>query len=210
MRLIFPHQVPSAKNPVPRRQGFTLLELIIYIGAGTMMILLLTALFIAFSQSWMRSRARARVEENLRFAIQAIQESVSSADEILVPASGGSDTLTLAMPPSSGDNQNYYGWAWSGNGTEGIFTKLANPDVLPPNTGNGAAFTSDGTYLAVTHTSPPYVTIYKRSGDAFTKLANPDVLPPNTGNGSAFTSDGTYLAVTNGLSTPYVTIYKRS
>ena len=134
MRLIFLHQVPSAKNPAPRRQGFTLLELIIYIGAGTMMILLLTALFIAFSQSWMRSRARARVEENLRFAIQAIQESVASAEEILVPASGGADTLTLALPPSSGDNQAYYGWAWSGNedssdGTIGAWpTTTALPD----------------------------------------------------------------------------------
>lgn len=75
--------------------------------------------------------------------------------------------------------------------------------------GQGAAFTSDGTYLAISHYSSPCVTIYKRSGDTFTKLANPAALPTSIGTGAAFTSDGVYLAVSH-YTSPFVTIYKRS
>jgi hypothetical protein len=66
------------------------------------------------------------------------------------------------------------------------FTKLANPAALPAGTGNGVAFSADGTYMAVAHLITPFVTIYKRSGDTFTKLANPAALPTSTGNGVAF------------------------
>ena len=66
------------------------------------------------------------------------------------------------------------------------FTKLANPATLPPSTGNGVAFSADGTYMAVAHATSPFVTIYKRSGDTFTKLANPATLPTNFGYGVAF------------------------
>jgi hypothetical protein len=66
------------------------------------------------------------------------------------------------------------------------FTKLANPATLPTSTGNGVAFSADGTYMAVAHDVSPFVTIYKRSGDTFTKLANPATLPTNFGYGVAF------------------------
>ena len=87
--------------------------------------------------------------------------------------------------------------------------KLPDPANLPPNTGYGAAFSPDGTYLAIAHDTSPYVTIYKRSGDTFTKLANPSTLPTGMGFGAAFSPDGTYLAIAHDTS-PYVTIYKRS
>ena len=88
-------------------------------------------------------------------------------------------------------------------------TKLANPATLPPNGGNGVAFSPDGVYLSVAHNTYPFVTIYKRSGDVFTKLTNPATLPTNTGLGTAFSPDGTYLSVAHSVS-PFVTIYKRS
>jgi hypothetical protein len=43
------------------------------------------------------------------------------------------------------------------------FTKLSNPDVLPPGIGEGLAFSTDGTYLAVAHRTSPFITIYKNS-----------------------------------------------
>jgi 6-phosphogluconolactonase (cycloisomerase 2 family) len=89
------------------------------------------------------------------------------------------------------------------------FTKLANPANLPPNTGNGIAFSSDDTYMAVAHATSPFITIYKRSVDTFTKLANPAILPTDAGNGVAFSSDDTYMAVAHTTS-PFITIYKRS
>ncbi len=50
-------------------------------------------------------------------------------------------------------------------------TKLANPATLPTGYALDCAFDPTGTYLAVAHNNSPYITIYKRSGDAFTKLA---------------------------------------
>jgi len=63
--------------------------------------------------------------------------------------------------------------------------KLANPSTLPTGSGYGVAFSSDDTYMAVTHATAPYITIYERSGDTFTKLANPSTLPTSTGQGVA-------------------------
>src|SRR5690606_2656030 len=74
-------------------------------------------------------------------------------------------------------------------------TKLPNPSTLPTGTGYSCTFAPNGTYLAVAHSSSPYITIYKRSGDTFTKLANPGTLPSGTSRGCAFDSTGTYLAV---------------
>ena len=90
-----------------------------------------------------------------------------------------------------------------------LFTKLANPSGLPASNGQGVSFSPDGIYLAVAHTTSPYITIYKRDGDTFAKLANPSELPASHGYGVSFSPDGTYLAVAHGTS-PYITIYKRN
>ncbi|OHA53826.1 MAG: hypothetical protein A3A30_01100 [Candidatus Terrybacteria bacterium RIFCSPLOWO2_01_FULL_48_14] len=110
-----------------QKNGFTILELILYIGIATIVLLAISAMLLNFVDSWGRGRARARVEENLRFAIQAIQESASSADEILEPSSGSSDTLRLALSADS-DNQTFYGWAWSGNeDSDGTIPTVGQP-----------------------------------------------------------------------------------
>ena len=42
-------------------------------------------------------------------------------------------------------------------------TKLADPSTLPTSTSYGVAFSPDGVYLSVAHSTSPYVTIYKRA-----------------------------------------------
>lgn len=93
--------------------------------------------------------------------------------------------------------------------SDGLFSKLSNPDVLPTGAVNGCCFSPDGTYLAVACSASPYVIIYKRSGDAFTKLSNPSTLPAYFGQGCSFSPDGLFLAVAHNNS-PYITIYSRS
>jgi len=99
------------------------------------------------------------------------------------------------------------------------FTKLPNPDVLPP-TGGGSffnnpsgalstAFSANGDYLAVGHYKSPFVTIYKRNGDTFTKLPDPSILPQNVPMGVSFSNDGSYLAGSYFVS-PFLIIYKRN
>ena len=64
-------------------------------------------------------------------------------------------------------------------------------------------------FLAVAHSTTPFVTVYGQDVDAFTKLGNPANLPTDTGRGIAFSADGNYLAVGHSTS-PFLTIYKRS
>jgi 6-phosphogluconolactonase (cycloisomerase 2 family) len=93
------------------------------------------------------------------------------------------------------------------------FTKLANPS--PSITGgafskaDAVAFSPDGLYMSVAHSTSPFITIYKidRSTDTFTKLADPSILPSNSGADVAFSPDGLYMSVANGIS-PNITIYK--
>lgn len=86
---------------------------------------------------------------------------------------------------------------------------LPDPAEPPAGLAYDVAFSPDGTYMAVTHNTAPYVTIYKRSGDVFTKLPNPATLPVEAAYGAAFSADGTYLAVAHALA-PFVTVYKRA
>lgn len=87
--------------------------------------------------------------------------------------------------------------------------KLPDPATTPTGTAEGVAFSKDGAYLAVAHSTAPFLTIYKRSDDTFTKLPNPAILPPNSGMSACFSADGTYLAVGH-ATTPFITIYKRA
>lgn len=87
--------------------------------------------------------------------------------------------------------------------------RIADPDVQPPGSPSGVALSSDGTYLASSHSSSPYMAIYKRVGDTVTKLTNPVTTPPNDSFCVGFSSDDTYLAYGHS-SSPFITIYKRS
>ena len=45
--------------------------------------------------------------------------------------------------------------------------KLSNPSTLPTGSGNGVAFDSTGTYLAVAHDNSTYITIYSATTGCF-------------------------------------------
>lgn len=85
--------------------------------------------------------------------------------------------------------------------------KLTDPATMPTGTGNGCDFSPSDTYLAVAHSTSPYVTIYSRSSDTFTKLSDPATLPTGTGHGASFSYDGNFLAVGH-TTTPFITIYE--
>ncbi|GEM_PF-2196362 len=96
-------------------------------------------------------------------------------------------------------------------GFSDVPVKITDPGTLPPGLGNGASFSPDGTYLVVSHSTSPFITIYKRSGDTFTKLADPATSPVGGAgaNSPSFSPDGNYLSIGH-ASSPFITIYKRS
>ena len=87
--------------------------------------------------------------------------------------------------------------------------ELRNPAPIPTGNANGVAWSPDTTYLAVAHTTSPFISVYKRSGDVLTKLSSPTSLPVQQGQAVAWSPDGVYLAVMNNLS-PFMIVYKRS
>lgn len=90
-----------------------------------------------------------------------------------------------------------------------IFNTLSDPADLPTGAGQSVAWSPDGKFLAVAHTTTPYLTIYQRNGTTFTKLANPATLPTGNATKVAWSMKGKFLAVSH-TTTPYVTIYERS
>lgn len=95
------------------------------------------------------------------------------------------------------------------------FTKLIGASsqfssTLPTGQGNGAAWSSDGRFMMVAHTSSPYLSVYERTlGTTFTKISNPATLPASDGLGCAISNDGIYFALTVS-SSPYCLVYSRS
>ena len=88
------------------------------------------------------------------------------------------------------------------------FTKLANPDVLPPNIVYGADWSPDGTILAVAHVASPFLTIYKWTGSALEKMT--DIVggnPPSTCYNVRWNPAGTHLAVVHS-SGEFASIYE--
>ena len=55
-----------------------------------------------------------------------------------------------------------------GSNWDTVHNKLSDPADLPPGIGYSVSFSSDDTYLAVAHSTSPFLTVYKRSGDTFT------------------------------------------
>lgn len=52
----------------------------------------------------------------------------------------------------------------------GVFTKLAAPDVLPAGIVRGVTYSPDGEYLLAASTSAPFMTLYRRVGDALVNV----------------------------------------
>lgn len=99
----------------PRRRGATLLELIVYIGGAAIVLIGTIALLTLLSQSWLRGRARAVVEESLRGTVERIRAEVQLAQGVIDPAAGASGDILKLDTTSTGASQTYSGYAWSEN-----------------------------------------------------------------------------------------------
>lgn len=81
--------------------GFSLLELIIYIGILSGVMFMIVNLFVIISASSANEEARTEVQQNLQFAMQQITDNIRSQDNI-VNISANGDIMDL----SSGSNPN--------------------------------------------------------------------------------------------------------
>jgi len=122
-----------------------------------------------------------------------------------------SDCYCVAFSP----NGKYFTVGTSGSTTvhykivDDVFTKLTRPVSYPSGTVYGADYSEDGTYLALSQSSSPYLVIYKIDDVVFTKLPDPETKPTAACHGIKFSHNGIYLAVSSDAS-PYMLVYKRT
>lgn len=90
--------------------------------------------------------------------------------------------------------------------SNGLFTPISNPAVLPPGSPQYLAWSENGQYLAISHNVSPYIILYKVSGTTFTKQTNM-ATPANEPNGLDWSKTKQFLAVASS-NTPYIQVYK--
>jgi len=84
------------------RNGFSLLELIIYIAILSVVMLVIVGIFLSISTGRGKSESQSEVDSNLRFAVDKITGDLMTATSITTPASAGSASTTLTMATASG------------------------------------------------------------------------------------------------------------
>lgn len=83
------------------------------------------------------------------------------------------------------------------------YSTKAGPAITPTGSTRGVAYRPDGSMLAVTMLTAPYVRLYDAN---LAKLTDPAILPTGGGHSIAFSSDGSLFAIAH-FTSPYVTIY---
>lgn len=126
------------------------------------------------------------------------------SDPATLPASR---PTALAFAPDSsslatavGTLVRVYAWSSSGFGA-------ALDTVSPGGNVLGVTYSPNGDYIAVAHSSSPYVSIYPWSGTAFSaKVSDPATLPTGAGYAVAFSPAANAVVVAH-ASSPYVSAY---
>lgn len=85
------------------RRGFTLIELIIYVGIFSIAATLLTGVLTTFTRVQLRESATTAVSQEAQFVIQTIQRLVTDASLIELAKDTASSTLKLRMPVAAND-----------------------------------------------------------------------------------------------------------
>ena len=87
-----------------QKTGFTLVELIIYFGIFSFLLLILTSVFTSSLSSQLESESLSSVEQDGRFILLRLARDIQSASSITVPANPGSNSSDLQLTI---DGQNY-------------------------------------------------------------------------------------------------------
>ncbi len=79
------------------RQGFTIVELLLYMGLLTILMTILTRLFTATLDVQLASEAVGAVEEDSRYIYSRLAYDLSRADSIVTPANPGDSANSLTI-----------------------------------------------------------------------------------------------------------------
>ncbi|MDW8279550.1 MAG: prepilin-type N-terminal cleavage/methylation domain-containing protein [bacterium] len=91
------------KNFLKNKNGFTLIELIIFIGIFVIVISIFFTVLVSISGMQVKSLASNQVNQEAQFALSTIQRYIESASLIDMPTNIASTTLKLRMPNDNDD-----------------------------------------------------------------------------------------------------------
>lgn len=77
--------------------GFTIMELVIYIALMSVLIMVISRIFISALDVQIQSEAVSSVDQDGRFLLSRLQYDISQADEVLVPAAFGEPSESLVL-----------------------------------------------------------------------------------------------------------------
>lgn len=77
--------------------GFTLTELLVYMGIFSIILVIITQMFISILQAQLDTQSTSSVEQDSRFLVQRFIYDVQRASAVTNPTSGQSNSLTLTI-----------------------------------------------------------------------------------------------------------------
>lgn len=80
-----------------KNNGFTLIELVIFMGLFSIMLLALTSMFTALTSAQLETQAYSAVQSDSQYIINRFHYDISRADSITTPASAGNTATSLVM-----------------------------------------------------------------------------------------------------------------
>lgn len=84
------------------QKGFSLLELLVYIGILALMSVILSTAFVSLTRGRAQSTARSDVESNARFVLERITQDISAASSVTSPTlAAASSTLSIVSSGST-------------------------------------------------------------------------------------------------------------
>jgi type II secretory pathway component PulJ len=80
-----------------RQKGFTLVELLIYMGLLTIMMVIMTRIFTSILDVQLESEATSFIEEDSRYLFSRLAYDIHRATDIISPANPGEQTSSLLL-----------------------------------------------------------------------------------------------------------------
>lgn len=79
------------------KRGFTLIELILFMGLFSIILLVLTSIFAELMQKQLEIQSMSSVESDKSYILSRLEYDIGRADTIIAPASAGDSTETLVL-----------------------------------------------------------------------------------------------------------------
>ncbi|MFA9288340.1 MAG: PilW family protein [Weeksellaceae bacterium] len=79
------------------KNGFTLIELVIFMGLFSILLLALTSMFTALTSAQIETQAYSAVQSDSQYLVNRLHYDISRADSITTPASAGTTATSLVL-----------------------------------------------------------------------------------------------------------------